>query len=236
MRERVVVIIPALNEEASLGNVLRGIPKGMVNEVVVVDNGSTDKTARVARGLGATVVSEPARGYGSACLAGIEYISKKYKNGSTIVVFMDGDHSDHPEEMERIVGPLKRYSYDMVVGTRTGDGVEKGAMGVHVKLGNLLVCRALSIVLRKRITDLGPFRAIRLSALRRLNMQERTFGWTVEMAVKSIHRGLMVKDVPVSYRKRAGRSKISGSLGAGLRTMISMLAAMMRHHLQALST
>jgi hypothetical protein len=233
MRERTVVIIPALNEEASLGDVLRDIPKGMVNEVVVVDNGSTDKTVRVARGLGATVVSEPARGYGGACLAGIDYISKKYKNGSTIVVFMDGDHSDHPEELEKVVGPLKRYSYDMVVGTRTGEGVDREAMGVHVKLGNLLICKTLSIVLRKRITDLGPFRAIRLSALRRLDMQERTFGWTVEMAVKSVHKGLMVKEVPVSYRKRAGRSKISGSLGAGLRTIYCMLRAGMRYHLGA---
>lgn len=236
MKEKVVVIIPALDEEANIGDVLRDIPRKMVKEVVVVDNGSTDGTAKVARGLGATVIKEPEKGYGSACLAGIGYVSKRYKDGSTIVVFLDGDHADHPEEMDSIVGPLKRYSYDMVVGVRTGAGVEKGALRVQVILGNKALLFFLGFVLRRRFRDLGPFRAIRLRALRAMDMQERGNGWTVEMAVKSVHHGIRVKEVPVSYRRSLGRSKISGSLWSSTRTISNMLTAALRHHLRAIAT
>jgi hypothetical protein len=233
MRPKVVVIIPALNEEASIGKVIEDIPRRSVDQVVVVDNGSTDRTAHIARKLGVTVVRETEKGYGSACLAGIRYITRKYWDGSTIVVFLDGDHSDHPEEIGRLLGPLTKYSYDIVVGTRTGEGVERDAMGAHVRLGNLLICKMLSIVLRKRLTDLGPFRAMRLKTLKALDMQERTYGWTVEMTVKAVHKGLRVKDVPVSYRKRIGRAKISGGLRSGARAVITMMRAGMRYHLRA---
>ncbi len=230
MRSNVVVIIPALNEEESIGQVLLDIPRGMVDEIVVVDNGSTDATGRIARGIGAHLIVEPERGYGSACLAGINYVKRKYRSGSTIVVFLDGDYSDYPEEMDRILKPIQKHGYDMVVGTRTA--LEKDAIAVHVRLLNLIFCKVLSIVLKKKITDLGPFRAIRLSALRAIDMQERTFGWTTEMGVKAVRMGIKWKEVPVSYRKRIGHAKISGSLGSGLRAVSCMIKAALRYQLR----
>ena len=229
MNSSIVVVIPALNEEESLGKVIGDIPRKLVDEIVVVDNGSTDDTGKIARKLGARVIVEPERGYGSACLAGIKYVKKKYHSGSTIVVFMDADYSDHPEEMRSILKPIQKHGYDMVVGTRTN--LEKDAIGVHNRLLNIVFCRGLSMMLKRKITDLGPFRAVRLSALRALDMQERTFGWTTEMAVKSVHMGIKWKEVPVSYRKRLGFAKISGSLGSGLRAVLCMLKTALRYQL-----
>jgi glycosyltransferase involved in cell wall biosynthesis len=230
MMSYVVVIIPALNEEDSIGQVLIDIPRGMVDEIVVVDNGSTDGTGRIARSIGAKVVVEPERGYGSACLAGIKYVKKKYRSGSTIVVFLDGDYSDHPEEMVRILRPIRKHGYDMVIGTRRD--LEKDAIAVHVRLLNIIFCKFLSIILKKKINDLGPFRAIRLSALRKIDMQERTFGWTTEMGVKAVRMGIKWKEVPVSYRKRLGYAKISGDLGSGLRAVLSMIKTALRYQLR----
>ena len=229
MRSHVVVIIPALNEEEALGKVLSDIPKGTVDEMIVVDNGSTDGTAKIARDFGAHVIEEPERGYGSACLAGIKYVKKKYRLGSTIVVFLDADYSDHPEELSRILKPIQKHGYDMVVGVRTN--LEKDAMAVHKRLLNLVFCKTLSIVLKRKVTDLGPFRALRLSALRSLDMQERTYGWTTEMTVKAVRLGIRWKEVPVSYRKRIGQAKISGSLRSGLRCVACMVGAGMRYQL-----
>jgi glycosyltransferase involved in cell wall biosynthesis len=231
MMSYVVVIIPALNEEESIGQVIIDIPRGMVDEIIVVDNGSTDATGRIARSIGARVIEEPERGYGNACLAGIKYVKKKYRSGSTIVVFLDGDYSDHPDEMGRILSPIRKHGYDMVIGTRTE--LENDAIAVHVRLLNMVFCKFLSIILRKKITDLGPFRAIRLSALRKLDMQESTFGWTTEMEIKAIRKKIKWKEVPVSYRKRLGYAKISGKLGSGIMAVIVMIKTALRCQLRA---
>jgi glycosyltransferase involved in cell wall biosynthesis len=203
----VSVIIPALNEEKSIGSVLREIPKDLVNEVIVVDNGSSDHTASISESLGARVVFEPRKGYGHACLRGIEALSN-----SDIVVFLDADFSDHPEEMPLLVAPIAEGQADLVIGSRSLGKKEKDALPPHARFGNSLAGRLIDLLFHYRYTDLGPFRAIRFSNLQSLAMADRTFGWTVEMQIKAIRHGLRILEVPVSYRKRIGKSKISGTI------------------------
>jgi len=230
-KPKVVVIIPALNEEKAIGKVLDEVPKGLVDEMIVVDNGSTDGTAEVAKGRGATIVYEPRRGYGNACLAGIARVKEDYDDEDTVVVFLDGDHSDFPDDIGNLIGPVRDGRFDMVVGSRFLGGLEKDAMGVHGRLGNMIIIKVLSILLRRDLTDLGPFRAIRLRSLLAFDMQERTFGWTTEMTVKAVHKGLKWKEVSVRYRKRIGKAKISGSFGSGLSAIFGILKAGMKYHL-----
>lgn len=209
--QKTVVIIPALNEEHSIGQVIADIPRELVTEVVVVDNGSTDSTASVASGLGATVVNEERKGYGQACLTGINYI----KNSSytpDIIVFLDGDYSDYPKEMKTVLSPITEAGYDLVIGSRTIGERQKGALLPQALVGNYVATSLIKLFYGVSFTDLGPFRAIRYDKLLSLGMKDRTFGWTVEMQVKAAKRRLRCTEVPVSYRKRIGTSKITGTI------------------------
>jgi glycosyltransferase involved in cell wall biosynthesis len=217
---RISVVIPALNEEAAIGRVLAAIPT-WVDEVIVVDNGSTDGTPEVARGLGAQVVREPQRGYGAACLAGIEAL-----NCPDIVVFLDGDFSDHPEEMDRLVDPVAALQADLVIGSRVLGHRQPGALTPQARFGNWLACLLIRVLWQVSYTDLGPFRAVRFPVLQALNLQDRNYGWTVEMQIKAAAGGLRILEVPVSYRRRVGQSKISGTIrgivGAGTKILVTI--------------
>ena len=207
------VIIPAYNEEASIGKVLADIPQDIVREMIVCNNGSTDRTAEVARAAGATVVLQPVSGYGNACLKGIAHINAKAEDEKPdIVVFLDGDYSDHPEEMYPLVQPIVEERYDLVIGSRALGNLESGAMLPQQVFGNWLATTLIRLFYKYEFTDLGPFRAIRYDKLIDIDMQDRDFGWTVEMQVKAAKYKLKCKEVPVSYRKRIGISKVSGTL------------------------
>ncbi len=206
-----VVIIPAYNEENSITKVINDIPTGLVHEVIVVNNNSNDATEVNARAAGATVLRERRPGYGFACLKGIEYV-KQLEKKPHIVVFIDADYSDHPEEMPLLVKPIISDEMDMVIGSRALGKKEKGSMTVQQVFGNWLATRLLKIIYGIRYTDLGPFRAIRYDKLLEINMQDTTYGWTVEMQLKAAKLKMKIMEVPVSYRKRIGFSKISGTL------------------------
>jgi glycosyltransferase involved in cell wall biosynthesis len=209
----VTVIIPALNEEASLPRVLADLPA--VGRAIVVDNGSTDGTARLAAEAGALVVREPQRGYGAACLRGLSATADLIAGGGApprVVVFLDGDYSDHPDRLPALVAPIFAGAADFVLGSRLLGEREPGAMPPQSLFGNRLACFLMRHFFGGRYTDLGPFRAIAYPALLRLGMVDRDFGWTVEMQIKATRAGLRTLEVPVGYRRRIGRSKISGTL------------------------
>ncbi|GHA79089.1 glycosyltransferase family 2 protein [Pontibacter akesuensis] len=210
---RIHVIIPAYNEEKSIALVLRDIPKGFVEEVIVVNNNSSDNTAAVAAAAGATVLHEPAPGYGNACLKGIAYVAAKPPEAQPdIVVFLDGDYSDYPGEMVQLVAPIQQGQADLVIGSRALGNREPGAMLPQQIFGNWLATSLLRLFYGARFTDLGPFRAIRFSTLLALGMQDKTYGWTVEMQAKAARQNIPCTEVPVTYRKRIGFSKISGTV------------------------
>ncbi len=208
---KIDVVIPAYNEEASIGSVIADIPKDLVREVIVCNNNSKDRTAEVAIAAGATVVLATNPGYGSACLKGLEHIKNK-SDHPDIVVFLDGDYSDHPEEMGIVVAPILEEEVDMVIGSRALGNLEKGSMQVQQVFGNWLATTLIKAFYKYEFTDLGPFRAVKYDKLVALNMQDPNFGWTVEMQVKAAKMGFKTKEVPVNYRKRIGVSKISGTL------------------------
>lgn len=208
---KISVIIPAFNEERAIGRVLDEIPS-TVSEVIVVDNGSTDATAAIAQLRGAVVVHEPTRGYGQACLRGLSALSD-----TDIVVFLDGDYSDFPEEMPALYEPIVSGAADLVVGSRVLGQREKGALLPQARFGNWLSTRLIRWLFGVSFTDLGPFRAIDHKALKRLEMCDRDFGWTVEMQVKAARLEMRCTEVPVRYRKRIGISKISGTLSGSVR-------------------
>ncbi len=207
----VLVIIPAFNEENSVGNVVRAIPAGLVDEVVVVNNNSNDQTAVEAARAGATVLHEPVQGYGRACLRGVAYAQNRQQKPD-VVVFLDADYSDYPGEMPRLIGPIQTNELDMVIGSRALGNRQRGSMTPQQLVGNWLATALLHWRYGVRYTDLGPFRAIRFASLLSLDMQDKTYGWTVEMQLKAAKIGLRVGEVPVSYRRRIGFSKISGTL------------------------
>ena len=219
------VIIPAFNEEDSIGRVIADIPKTLINEIIVVDNNSTDSTTQKARKRGATVLFEKRRGYGFACLRGMDYAQSKDRPPD-IIVFLDGDYSDYPEEMPDVVRPITENDYDMVIGSRLLGQRQKGAMLFHQIFGNWLSTRLLRLLYGVKFTDLGPFRAVKFSKLLELNMEEKKYGWTVEMQLKAAKHGLKTCEVPVKYRKRIGTSKVSGTikgtLGAGYKILATL--------------
>ena len=207
------VLIPAFNEEKSVGLVLMDMPWKAVREVVVCNNASTDNTARVAQAAGATVVHQERKGYGSACLKGIEYLLQKPASEKPdIVVFLDADYSDYPEELPDLVKPLIEENYDLVIGSRTIGRRERGAMMPQQLFGNWLATNLIRLFYNYHFTDLGPFRAIKFDKLLALNMQDKDFGWTVEMQVKAAKNKYKCTEVPVRYRKRVGLSKVSGTI------------------------
>lgn len=208
---KICVIIPAFNEENGVGQVLAEIPKALVDEIVVVNNASTDDTERIAKEGGATVLREPVSGYGRACLKGISYL-QNLEVTPDIVVFLDADHSDYPDEMMTLVAPILQGKADLVVGSRVLGTKEKGAMTPQQIFGNWLATRLMKLFYGVKFTDLGPFRAIRFSSLIELSMQDNTYGWTVEMQLKAAKMKMRCMEVPVQYRKRIGFSKISGTL------------------------
>jgi len=225
---RVAVVIPARDEAASLPRVLAAIPRGLAREVVVVDNGSTDGTPEVARAHGAVVVREARRGYGAACLRGLEHLKA---DPPEVVVFLDADYSDHPEEMPLLLRPITGGRADLVIGSRVLGTREKGALAPHVRAGNWAATRLLRLLYGARYTDLGPFRAVRYEPLLRLGMADRGCGFTAEMQVKALRSGLRVREVPVSYRRRIGVSKISGTVSGTLRAGAKILWTIGRHRL-----
>lgn len=214
------VIIPALNEELAIGRVIREIPN-MASKIIVVDNGSTDGTAERAREAGAHVVYGGKRGYGYACLRGMEEAGD-----ADVIIFLDGDYSDHPGEMEILVKPIVEGEADMVIGSRTRGRREKGAMLPHGFVANILFALALRMLCGLKVTDIGPFRAIKHKQLISLGMEEGTYGWTLEMMIKAAKRKMRVMEVPVSYRQRIGKSKISGSLWGSLKAVTKIIYTM----------
>jgi len=217
------VIIPAYNEERSIGKVLRAIPKNRVAEIIVVDNNSSDNTYDEALKNGATVLKEPRQGYGYACLKGMDYIARNFDRETGIIVFLDADFSDEPEELPQVVAPIIHQDYDMVIGSRALGNKEKGSMTPQQVFGNWLATTLIRWFYGFRYTDLGPFRAIKWEALKMLEMQDKTYGWTVEMQLKAVKKGLKITEVPVNYKKRIGESKVSGTvkgtIGAGYKIL-----------------
>jgi len=207
-------VIPALNEEGSVGKVLAAIPEPYRRRVILADNGSSDRTREVAAAAGATVVSEPRRGYGAACLRGLAELAK---DPPRLVVFLDADYSDHPEEMPAVAGPILEGRADLVIGSRVIGEREAGALTPQARFGNALATCLIRTIYGRRFTDLGPFRAVSWEALTRMRMADRDFGWTVEMQIKAAKLGLRSVEVPVSYRKRIGKSKVSGTVSGTLR-------------------
>jgi len=203
----VVAIIPARNEEGAIGKVVGALPRDLVRRVIVVDNGSTDRTADVARAAGATVVPLAQPGYGRACATGVAAAGD-----AEIILFLDGDYSDFPEEAPLLLAPILANEADLVIGSRLRGRREPGALPPHQLFGNWLVSGLMRLLYGVQVTDLGPFRAIRAELLASLAMEQMTYGWPSEMMVKSARRGARIAEVPVSYRKRIGRSKISGTV------------------------
>ena len=207
---KINVIIPAYNEANSIAKVIKDIP-AIVSEIIVVNNNSTDNTVSNAEKAGATVLTENRKGYGYACLKGMDYIAKK-SNKPDIIVFLDGDYSDYPEELVKIVAPIIDNKVDFVVGARTKKGREKGSMTPQQVFGNRLATVLMKIFFNAKFTDLGPFRAIKYKTLLNLDMQDKTYGWTIEMQLKILKKKLKYLEVPVRYKKRIGVSKVSGTV------------------------
>ena len=213
------VIIPAYNEEPGIARVIADIPRDLVPEIIVVDNGSTDRTATKAREAGARVVFQPDRGYGAACLTGIAALPPE----TEVVLFLDGDYSDDPAQARELLQALEKHQADLVLGSRTRGGPEPGSLTPQQRFGNWLSTRIIRLIYGHAYTDLGPFRVIRREALSRLDMQDRTYGWTVEMQVKALQQELKVVEIPVSYRPRLGRSKVSGTLSGTFKAGFKIL-------------
>ncbi|MBK8981591.1 MAG: glycosyltransferase family 2 protein [Ignavibacteria bacterium] len=227
----VYVLIPAINEEKSISKVIENIPVGFVKEVIVVDNGSEDNTVSAAEKSGAVVLLEPVRGYGAACLKGLEYIFGKCDDGD-VVVFLDGDYSDYPEEMKTIAGPVLNEKYDLVIGSRIlGRGLgltEKNSLLPQAIFGNRLSAALIKFFWKYEFTDLGPFRAVKACSLKKMKMNDMNYGWTVEMQIKAAKLKMKCKEVPVSYRRRIGISKVTGTVSGSVKAGVKILYTIFR--------
>ena len=222
---KISVIIPALDEEESIGQVLNDIPGEIVEEVIVVDNGSSDDTVTVSKNLGANVILEPLKGYGAACLKGISIL----KQDTDIVVFLDADYSDYPQDLHTVVKPIIDDDVEMVIGSRMSGAREKGALLPQAIFGNKLATFLIRLFWGFKYTDLGPFRAIKYRDLIALNMIDKNFGWTVEMQIKALKKGLRIAEVPVRYRKRIGKSKITGTFSGTVRAGVKIIYTIFKY-------
>ena len=221
MTKTVRVIIPAYNEAKSIAKVIKDLPT-FVDEIIVVNNNSTDATAKIAQEAGATVLSEPKPGYGNACLKGIEYLNQQ-KSDTDIVVFLDGDYSDYPEELTKIIAPIIEKNVDFVIGSRVKKLREKGAIQPQQIFGNWLATSLMRMFFKSKFTDLGPFRAIKFDTLMCLKMKDPTYGWTVEMQLKILKQRFSYEEIAVKYRNRIGVSKVSGTLKGSIFAGIKIL-------------
>jgi glycosyltransferase involved in cell wall biosynthesis len=221
--EHVTAIIPALDEEDAIGGTVSRLRHDLLDEIIVVDNGSRDRTAERAAGAGARVIAEARRGYGSACLAGVRAAA------ADVLVFLDGDGSDVPEDITHILRPILEGEADLVLGSRILGDREPGSLSVHQVVGNWIVLTLLRLLTGVRLTDLGPFRAIRSKAMARLDMCHPTYGWPVEMVVKAVRRGLRIAEVPVGTRRRIGRSKVAGTVRGSVLAGYHLIATVLRY-------
>jgi len=224
------VIIPAYNEEESIDKVIYNVPP-IVDEIIVVNNNSTDNTQSAAKTAGATVINEPKRGYGYACLCGMNYISLQ-ETKPDIIVFLDGDYSDYPQQLSQLIAPIIEKDIDLVIGARVRALREKGAMTYPQKFGNWLASKLMKLFFGARFTDLGPFRAIKYSKLLALHMEDKTYGWTVEMQLKAVKQKYSYIEVPVKYRNRIGVSKVSGTLKGAIFAGIKILTWIFKYSLK----
>lgn len=221
------VIIPAFNEEKAIANVIREIPK-YVNEIIVVSNNSNDKTIEVAKKAGATVLTEDKKGYGYACLKGMEYIENQ-ESKPEIIVFLDGDYSDYPEELTQIVRPIIEQNIDFVIGARNTKLRENGSMTPQQIFGNWLATFLMKLFFNAKFTDLGPFRAIKYDQLLLLNMEDKTYGWTVEMQLKVLKQKMSYIEIPVRYKNRIGVSKVSGTIKGTIMAGIKIISWILKY-------
>ena len=221
---KISVIIPALNEEKSVSHVINDLPQDIVDEIIVVDNGSTDDTASVAAEAGAKVVREEIKGYGAACHRGLSNAGS-----SDIIVILDADYSDYPDRIDLLLEPISEQGFDMVLGSRTMGNTEKGAMTLPQAFGNRLATFLITLATGFRYTDMGPFRAIRTQKLKDLNMADKNYGWNVEMQIKAVKQGLRIKEVPVNYRNRIGISKISGTISEVIKAGIKIIYSVFKY-------
>lgn len=223
MKKNIKVIIPAYNEEASIAKVIAEIPE-IVSETIVVNNNSTDTTPQVAKNAGATVLFEPNAGYGNACLKGMQYVANLDKNEQPdIIVFLDGDYSDYPAELTKIVAPILEDNIDFVVGARIKALREAGSMTFPQRFGNGLATKLMALFFNSKFTDLGPFRAIKYNKLLALNMEDKTYGWTVEMQLKALKKNYSYTEIPVKYKNRIGVSKVSGTVKGAIFAGVKIL-------------
>lgn len=222
------VIIPAFNEENGVGEVIQEIPMDLISEIIVVNNASTDQTEKIAREAGATVLHEPVPGYGRACLKGIDYL-KRTNPHPYIVVFLDADHADFPDEIPELIDPILKQDVDLVIGSRALGHKEKGSMTVQQIFGNWLATRLLHLFYKVKFTDLGPFRAIKFASLLDLEMEDKTYGWTVEMQLKAAKKKMKCVEIPVGYRKRIGFSKISGTVKGTIMAGYKIISTIFRY-------
>ena len=221
MNSKIKVIIPAYNEQDAIANVINDIPD-IVDEIIVVSNNSTDNTEKNAKNAGATVLKEIKKGYGYACLKGLDYIAK-LKDKPAIIVFIDGDYSDYPEQLTEIIAPIINNDIDFVIGSRVKRLREEGSMTPQQVVGNWLATFLMKLFFGAKFTDLGPFRAIKYDKLLALNMEDKTYGWTVEMQLKALKKELLYIEVPVKYRNRIGISKVSGTLKGSILAGVKIL-------------